>query len=159
MESRITYWEHPFLHETFEYPYRGLIFQTSFVFFSRTQKPLMMNKGRARRNLPERHQSYMFQVLLILAATIDCRCSKMLKIMVYSSNKMSTWTSFVKIWTVDNCEFNANFVIFLGFYHLLFALETIGVSWIIIWWLIFEKKPFQFWREIWIWIVVILLQL
>ena len=25
--------------------------------------------------------------------------------------------------------------------------------------LIFEKKPFQFWREIWIWVVVILLQL
>ena len=28
-----------------------------------------------------------------------------------------------------------------------------------IWWLIFEKKPFQFWREIWIQVVVILLQL
>ena len=28
-----------------------------------------------------------------------------------------------------------------------------------IWWLAFEKKPFQFWREIWIQIVVILLQL
>ena len=27
------------------------------------------------------------------------------------------------------------------------------------WWLIFEKKPFQFWREIWILVVVILLQL
>ena len=26
-------------------------------------------------------------------------------------------------------------------------------------WLIFEKKPFQFWREIWIWVVVIFLQL
>ena len=28
-----------------------------------------------------------------------------------------------------------------------------------IWWLRFEKMPFQFWREIWIWVVVILLQL
>ena len=28
-----------------------------------------------------------------------------------------------------------------------------------IWWLVFEKKTFQFWREIWIQIVVILLQL
>ena len=46
---------------------------------------------------------------------------------------MSTWTSFVKIWTVSNCEFNlmAN-----------------------IW-----EKAFQFWWEIWIRVVVILLQL
>ena len=28
-----------------------------------------------------------------------------------------------------------------------------------IWWLAFEKKPFQFWREIWIQVVIILLQL
>ena len=28
-----------------------------------------------------------------------------------------------------------------------------------IWWLGFEKKPFEFWREIWIQVVVILLQL
>ena len=62
-------------------------------------------------------------------------------------------------WTVSNCEFNANFLTFLDLYHLLFALETIGFSWIITWWLIFEKKPSQFWREIWIWVVVILLQL
>ena len=48
---------------------------------------------------------------------------------------------------------------FLGLYHLLFALETIGISEIIIWWLIFEKRPFQFWREIWIWVVVILSKL
>ena len=51
----------------------------------------------------------------------------------YSSNKirrhkMSTWTSFVKIWTVSNCEFNATFLTSLGLYHLLFALETIEVS-------------------------------
>ena len=66
---------------------------------------------------------------------------------------MSTWTSFVKIWTVSNCVFNANFSAFWGLYHMLFALETIGVSEIIIWWLVFEKKPFQFWRKIWIWVV------
>ena len=73
---------------------------------------------------------------------------------------MSTWTSFVKIWTVSNCEFNANFLTFLGLYYFLFALETIGVSLIIIWWLIlFKKRPFQFWGKIWILVVVILLQL
>ena len=77
----------------------------------------------------------------------------------WERHKMSTRTSFVKIWTVSNCEFNANFLTFLSLYHLFFALETIGVSEITIWWLIFEKKPFQFWREIWIWVVVILLQL
>ena len=42
---------------------------------------------------------------------------------------------------------------------LAFWSRTIWVSQIIIWWLIFEKKPYQFWREIWIWVVVILLQL
>ena len=34
--------------------------------------------------------------------------------------KMSTWTSFVKIWTVNNCEFNANFLTF-GFIPLAFC--------------------------------------
>ena len=68
---------------------------------------------------------------------------------------MSTWTSFVKIWTDSNCKFNANFLTFLMLYHLFFALESIGVSWIIIWWLIFEKKPFQFWRQISIQVLVI----
>ena len=72
---------------------------------------------------------------------------------------MSTWTSFVKIWTVRNCEFDANFLTFLDLCHLLFALETIGVSWIIKWLLIFEKRAFQFWRKIWFWVVIILLQL
>ena len=69
---------------------------------------------------------------------------------------MSTWTSFFRILTVSNCEFNANF---LGLYHMLFALDTIGVSYIIIWWLTFDKTSFQFWREILIWVLVILLQL
>ena len=31
-------------------------------------------------------------------------------------------------WTASNCEFNANLVTFWGLCHLLFALETIGVS-------------------------------
>ena len=48
------------------------------------------------------------------------------------------------------CKFKENFLNFLCLYHLLFDLETIGVGQIIIWWLIFEKKPNQFWREIWI---------
>ena len=33
------------------------------------------------------------------------------------------------------------------------------LSWIMIWLLAFEKKPFWFWQEIWIQVVVILLQL
>ena len=35
-----------------------------------------------------------------------------------------------------------------------FFLEIIGISLMIIGWLIFEKKPFQFWREISIQVVV-----
>ena len=38
---------------------------------------------------------------------------------------MSTWTSFVKIWTVGNGEY---FLTTLDLYHLLFALETIKDS-------------------------------
>ena len=38
---------------------------------------------------------------------------------------MSTWTLFVKIWTVINCEFNAN-VFFWCLYNILFTLKTIG---------------------------------
>ena len=68
---------------------------------------------------------------------------------------MSTWTYFVKIWTDSNCELNANFLTFLDLNHLCFALETIGVSQIVIWLLIFEKNPFQFWREIWTQVLVI----
>ena len=37
---------------------------------------------------------------------------------------MSTWTLFVKIWTVSNFELDANFLTFLDLYHLIFALET-----------------------------------
>ena len=48
---------------------------------------------------------------------------------------MSIWTSYVKIWSVCNLEFNANSLTFWGLYHLSFDLETIGVRW-----LIFEKK-------------------
>ena len=49
------------------------------------------------------------------------------------------------------------FLDFLGYiYHLFFAIEF---SRIIIWWLIFYEKPFQFWQEIWVWVEVILIQL
>ena len=34
---------------------------------------------------------------------------------------MSTWTLFVKIWTVSNCEFNANFFSFFWFILLAFG--------------------------------------
>ena len=64
---------------------------------------------------------------------------------------MIIWSSFVKMRLGCSCEFKANSFIFCHFYPLLFDLETI------IWWLIFEKRPFQFWREIWIWVLVILL--
>ena len=67
---------------------------------------------------------------------------------------MRIWTSLVKIWTLCNCEFNENVLTFWDLYHLLFYLESIGF-----WWLIFEKRPFQFWQKIWIQVVVILLQL
>ena len=68
------------------------------------------------------------------------KSAKKEKFVFKDRNKMTTWTSFVKIWTVNNCEFNANFLSFLGLYHLLFTLQTIGVSLIIIWWLnIWEK--------------------
>ena len=60
---------------------------------------------------------------------------------------MSTWTSFVKIWTVSNCESNPNFLTFFLIYTTCFLLkkllELVKSS--------SEKKPFQFWREIWIW--------
>ena len=42
---------------------------------------------------------------------------------------------------------------------MVFYQEIISVCWIMIWWLIFEKKTIQFRREIWIQVVVILLQL
>ena len=67
--------------------------------------------------------------------------------------------SFVKIWTVS--EFNANFLTFWGLYYIIpfCSRNYIGFSYIVIWWLIFEKKPFQFWQKIWIWVIDILLQL
>jgi hypothetical protein len=42
---------------------------------------------------------------------------------------------------------------------MVFDLETNGVSKIMLWGLVCEKKPFQFWREIQIQVLVILLQL
>ena len=47
-----------------------------------------------------------------------------------------------KIGTVCSYNFNPNILPFGGLYfYLHFDLETIGVCQIIIWWLIFEKKP------------------
>ena len=43
----------------------------------------------------------------------------------------------------------------LGFFN----LESIGVRQIMIWLLAFVKKPFQFWGQIWIQVVLISLQL
>ena len=43
--------------------------------------------------------------------------------------------------------------------NMVFDLETIEVSYITLWLLMFEKKSFQFWREIWIQVLIILLQL
>ena len=40
---------------------------------------------------------------------------------------MSTCTSFVKMWTVSNCEFNANWL-FWVYTTCFFSLETIGVK-------------------------------
>ena len=37
--------------------------------------------------------------------------------------------------------------------------KNVVISEIILWWLSFEKKPFQFWQDIWILVLVILLAL
>ena len=70
----------------------------------------------------------------------------------YSSNKIRKPQN-----EICSCEFEEIFswgrVIPLGFY-----LEAIAVNQIIIWWQIFENKPFQFY-PIWIQFLVILLQL
>ena len=73
---------------------------------------------------------------------------------------MSIWTSFVKIWKGCSSPVVVNLKqISCRLYHLLFDLETIRVSQIIILRLILEKKLCQFWWEIWIRVLVILLQL
>ena len=40
-----------------------------------------------------------------------------------------------------------------------FYLETIKFILIIVWWLILRNKPLRFWREIWVQVILILLQL
>ena len=55
--------------------------------------------------------------------------------------QFSTSSSFVKIWSASSCEFKAYFWTFSALYHLLFYVVTIGVNYIIIWWLVLEKKP------------------
>ena len=74
---------------------------------------------------------------------------------------IQTSSLFVKIWYVCIRESKAKFLYFWLLYGLVFDLETIEVSYVetMIWWLIFEKMPFLFWREIWIQVIVILLQL
>ena len=67
----------------------------------------------------------------------------------YSSNKIRKIQNvhqiiILKIWWVCSHEFKSQFLFFWCLYHLLFYLETIGISSTIIWWLIFEKQPFQF---------------
>jgi hypothetical protein len=81
------------------------------------------------------------------------------KRIVLERRGIQTSSSFVKIWLVCIPESKANLLFFWHLYGLVFYLESIGVRYIMIWWLAFEKKPFQFWREIWIQVVVILLQL
>ena len=66
---------------------------------------------------------------------------------------------FVIIWQVCIRNFKGNFLFSRCLYGLAFYLEAIGVPLIMIWWPAFEKKPFHFWPEIWIQVVVILLQL
>ena len=61
--------------------------------------------------------------------------------------------------SIFHIQVKANFLFFWCLYGLVFYVETIGIRYIMIWWLAFEKKPFQFWREIWIQVVVILLHL
>ena len=53
---------------------------------------------------------------------------------------MSILSLFVKFWWVSTHEFKANFLNFWCLYHLIFDVETIGVSLIILWWLLFYKK-------------------
>ena len=73
--------------------------------------------------------------------------------------QFSTSSLFVKFWSACSFEFNVYFWTFWALYHLFIDLETIGVDYIIIWWLVLEKKPKWKRREIWIKIVVIFLQL
>ena len=86
------------------------------------------------------------------------------RLMQYSSNRIrKTQNEHLNI-VCQNlyypcCKFKAFFHNFWCLFHILFDLNIIGVSYIIIWWLIFEKKSDQFWREVWIHVLVISLQL
>ena len=70
---------------------------------------------------------------------------------------MSIWSSFVLY--VRSHEFKVNLLLFWSLYRLIFVLETIPVSLIMLWWLIFEEKPIQFQWEFWVQVLAILLQL
>ena len=49
------------------------------------------------------------------------------------------------------------FLAYVWLVFFFFYLQTIGVRLIFIWWLSFEKKPFQFWHKTWIQVLVTLL--
>ena len=97
--------------------------------------------------------------------SLNCTCA--LNFRKTASNKAAAKQS-LKRWqdiyfTVVNCLFYRStwfpqsfinqILLTVGLPHQLWARKWI------IWWLIFQKKSFQFWREIWIWGVVVLLQL
>ena len=68
---------------------------------------------------------------------------------------IQTSSSFVENSIGFNPDFIANFFFFFVVYMawFFFYLETMNL------WIAFEERPFKFWREIWIQVVVNLLQL
>ena len=68
-------------------------------------------------------------------------------------NTRKTWNTDIILCQNLIPEFEANFLFFWHLYGLVFYLKTIGV-----WLLAFEKNPFQFWREIWNQVVVLLIK-
>ena len=98
--------------------------------------------------------SYFYQGLIGLMKSDGFR-SFFTVVMKWERHKMSIWTYFYKIWIVCSCRFKVDFIIFWCLYHLHFDLKTINHHW---WLILFEKKSNRFWREIWIQVLVILLQ-
>ena len=54
---------------------------------------------------------------------VDCTAKRKLERLQFSTS-----SSFVKIWSACSCEFKTYFWTFWALYHLLFDLETIGVT-------------------------------
>ena len=92
------------------------------------------------------HLKPQYFVQLVYRTTIPFTAKRILERL-----GIQTSSSFVCI-----PEFKTNFLFICLFF---FYLESIGVRLIMIWWLAFEKKTFQFWQEIWIQVLVIHLQL